>query len=130
MSNMKKTITVLLFTFFSGILFTACSSKRYTPISKTKYINLDDDTTLVENDSCVNCNFMGLNNKEWKEKDAPYWHRIDSAAIARNGGCFFGDLPSSMNGFTVCNNLWCKTFIYHPSIDSQIVIAEYFIQKK
>lgn len=84
-------------------------------------------------DSCINCNFMGLTTEQWEIKDAPFWRKIDSAAISRNGGLYLGDLPSQIGSTIMCHNvpqwMYCEYFIYHPSIDSTIVEKHYFIKR-
>lgn len=81
-------------------------------------------------DSCINCNFMGLTNEQWKIKDKPYWDSIDRIAIKGAGGIYIGDLPSSLCCFVFgfVNNY--EVHIYHPSIDSTIVEYHYKRGKK
>lgn len=79
-------------------------------------------------DSCINCNFMGLTRDQWKIKDAPFWHKIDSAAIANSGGLYIGDLPS-MIGSMVAGSSTCEwIFIEHPSIDTSIIEKHYYVR--
>lgn len=103
--------------FLSIILLQACSK-----LPASKEVIPEDSTKGEWVDSVTSPLFMGLTNEQWKAKDAPYWWKIDSTAIARAGGIYSGDLPSSMCcpgwGNFMGDTSFSIASIYHPSVDS------------
>jgi len=84
----------------------------------------------IVKDSCINCLFMGLTNKEWQMKDKSFFDSLDRKAIKDNGGWYMGDLPSSMCCMTMGTENYYEVHIYHPSIDSTIIEKHYLIRRR